>query len=194
MSEVPQLPCGPWLSRMEDVQGLLAGGRIIPRALVDSSSCSGGSVALYFCEMIKDEFTNLPISKQRKYQLRKERDRECVGCGRRAATGCLRCAACSYRMNMRRKDTYGNTNNRARRVVVIAFMRGKLKRSPCEVCGKLGQAHHKDYSRPLDITWLCHKHHCEAEGKRPYKDRPILIKDPYIHNKEGARRRLAAII
>jgi hypothetical protein len=34
---------------------------------------------------IKDEFTNLRISRQRKYQLRQQRDRRCTECGEPAA-------------------------------------------------------------------------------------------------------------
>jgi len=30
---------------------------------------------------IKDEFTDLPVSRQRKYQLRKQRDNRCTECG-----------------------------------------------------------------------------------------------------------------
>ena len=37
----------------------------------------------------------------------------------------------------------------------------KLDRKPCEVCGKKAHAHHEDYSKPLEVTWLCHKHHRE---------------------------------
>ena len=36
---------------------------------------------------IEDEFTNLTISRQRKYQLRKQRDRRCTECGAPAAEG-----------------------------------------------------------------------------------------------------------
>jgi len=39
---------------------------------------------------ILDEFSNLPISRQRKYQLRMQRDRRCCQCGMPAAHG-LRC-------------------------------------------------------------------------------------------------------
>ncbi|HWX21973.1 MAG TPA: hypothetical protein VN578_18895 [Candidatus Binatia bacterium] len=41
---------------------------------------------------IEDEFTNLPISRQRKYQLRMQRDNCCTECGEPAAQGsrCLR--------------------------------------------------------------------------------------------------------
>ena len=36
---------------------------------------------------IQDEFTNLSISRQRKYQLRKQRDRRCTECGQPAIQG-----------------------------------------------------------------------------------------------------------
>jgi len=41
---------------------------------------------------IEDEFTNLQISRQRKYQLRKQRDKKCTECGEPAAIGsrCLK--------------------------------------------------------------------------------------------------------
>ncbi len=37
-------------------------------------------------------------------------------------------------------------------------------RKPCH-CGEKAQAHHHDYSKPLDVVWLCVKHHNE-EHKR----------------------------
>lgn len=41
---------------------------------------------------IEDEFTQLPISRQRKYQLRMQRDKRCTECGAPAAEGsrCLK--------------------------------------------------------------------------------------------------------
>ena len=41
---------------------------------------------------IDDEFTNLAISRQRKYQLRKQRDKRCTECGEPAEVGsrCLK--------------------------------------------------------------------------------------------------------
>ncbi len=41
---------------------------------------------------IQDEFTDLPISRQRKYQLRMKRDKRCTECGEPAAEGsrCLK--------------------------------------------------------------------------------------------------------
>lgn len=39
---------------------------------------------------------------------------------------------------------------------------GKIKKMPCNVCGKeKSEAHHLDYIDPLNIVWLCSKHHKE---------------------------------
>src|SRR5689334_5196676 len=38
--------------------------------------------------------------------------------------------------------------------------RGLVKRRPCEVCGsEPADAHHDDYSRPLEVRFLCRRHH-----------------------------------
>lgn len=37
----------------------------------------------------------------------------------------------------------------------------RLIRQPCRVCGTTKQieAHHPDYSKPLDVEWYCRLHH-----------------------------------
>ncbi len=48
----------------------------------------------------------------------------------------------------------------AHSIVRSAIKAGTLLRRPCEVCGEVRvDAHHEDYSKPLDVTWLCHTHH-----------------------------------
>lgn len=51
----------------------------------------------------------------------------------------------------------------ARQAVFYAVKSGRLTRQPCRVCGSTQrvQAHHADYARPLDVEWLCFKHHRE---------------------------------
>lgn len=41
---------------------------------------------------------------------------------------------------------------------------GRVKPLPCFVCGKESEAHHPDYSRPLDVVWLCPAHHKQAHA------------------------------
>jgi hypothetical protein len=45
----------------------------------------------------------------------------------------------------------------ARHAVAYAIQTGRLTRKPCEECGsqKTVHAHHHDYSKPLDVKWLC---------------------------------------
>lgn len=47
-----------------------------------------------------------------------------------------------------------------------AVKNGTLKVLPCSVCGnKKTETHHPDYSKPLDVVWLCSKHHGEVHRK-----------------------------
>jgi hypothetical protein len=55
----------------------------------------------------------------------------------------------------------------AQQAVERAVRRGTLIRKVCEVCGKRNsEAHHDDYSKPLDVRWLCRKHHAEHHRKQ----------------------------
>jgi len=54
----------------------------------------------------------------------------------------------------------------ARDALLWAIETGKIERQPCSVCGcKKSEGHHADYSRPLDVKWLCRVHHMEEHGK-----------------------------
>lgn len=47
-----------------------------------------------------------------------------------------------------------------------ALRDGRLTKQLCEVCSSvLSEAHHSDYSKPLEIRWLCRKHHRELHKK-----------------------------
>jgi hypothetical protein len=44
--------------------------------------------------------------------------------------------------------------------VKYALKTGRLIKMPCERCGdKTSEAHHDDYSKPLNVIWLCSLHH-----------------------------------
>jgi len=60
---------------------------------------------------------------------------------------------------------------RAHTAVLVAVRNGSLIPGPCEICGKTKTtkttktlAHHEDYSKPLDVIWLCSR--CHAEHHR----------------------------
>ncbi len=47
-----------------------------------------------------------------------------------------------------------------------AVRTGKLKRQPCEACGKPeGHAHHDDYAKKLEVRWLCGTCHGKLQSK-----------------------------
>jgi len=55
--------------------------------------------------------------------------------------------------------------SKARNAVARALRSGKIHRHPCCICGAKAEAHHEDYSKPLDVIWLCSRHHSEHHVK-----------------------------
>lgn len=65
----------------------------------------------------------------------------------------------NYHYKLIQKERYPE-RIKARQICYDAVRAGKLKRHPCELCGNTNaQAHHDDYSKPLDVRWLCPAHH-----------------------------------
>lgn len=53
----------------------------------------------------------------------------------------------------KRKDNYDPIKGKAR------WLAKKIKTEKCIFCDYIGERHHKDYSHPLDIVFLCKSHH-----------------------------------
>lgn len=50
-----------------------------------------------------------------------------------------------------------------------AMRYGKIERYPCWICGATKvHGHHPDYDQPLDVVWLCPKHHKQAHELSPF--------------------------
>jgi hypothetical protein len=66
----------------------------------------------------------------------------------------------------RRKRQKNPLKYKAYNAVARAVASGKLVPKPCAVCGDLPtEAHHHDYSKPLEVNWLCQKHHLELHRR-----------------------------
>ena len=79
-----------------------------------------------------------------------------------------RAAAIEYQRKRRERNP---EKYKAVTAVGNAIRDGRLIRQPCEICGeKKVEAHHDDYSKPLEVRWLCRKHHLEHHGKKTYED------------------------
>ena len=71
---------------------------------------------------------------------------------------------------LRRVDPNARARHLARKAVYRALRSGRLEREACP-CGRQDtEAHHPDYSRPLDVIWLCPKCHQVTHGGRPPRD------------------------
>ena len=63
-------------------------------------------------------------------------------------------------MSLYRQNPSERTKERARRGLAKAVKQGSIERRPCEECGaSSAEGHHEDYSKPLEVRWLCPLHH-----------------------------------
>ena len=62
----------------------------------------------------------------------------------------------------------GNLRLRAHSKVARAVRNGDIIPKPCEVCGETEgiHAHHDDYTKALEVRWLCVKHHRQHHAGR----------------------------
>lgn len=74
------------------------------------------------------------------------------------ARNCKKChAECTrkYRKN-NVMTAEARFRSNARSYLHVYIRRGKIKKLDCQVCGSpFVEGHHKDYSKPLNVTWLC---------------------------------------
>lgn len=97
---------------------------------------------------------------------------------RQAMHTILKRRGCNFRDNKKYgKDNHfyrGNEQTwdekRCQQIVEKAIKKGILSPQPCEVCGEMPiatdgrsliHAHHDNYNFPLEVRWLCQKHHHE---------------------------------
>jgi hypothetical protein len=75
----------------------------------------------------------------------------------------------TFDMTAYKKEYYKKHPDRYRagHDVAYAVRKGVLMAKPCTVCGsEKTEAHHEDYSKTLDVIWLCALHHQRIHHKR----------------------------
>lgn len=105
----------------------------------------------YYCKVCKSSVSSVEYKKNREGYFRRAKKFRSTEKGKELA----------------KKNYYDTKKNRpviyaARVALNNAVQNGTLKRLPCEACGALKtDGHHPDYSRPLEVNWLCRLHHME---------------------------------
>ena len=90
------------------------------------------------------------------------------GYGRYCSIGCANTGTRMGETNSHWKGgKYATPQQRAHNIVHRTIRSGELVRGPCELCGTTIKvdSHHEDYSKPLDVRWLCESCHAKEDGR-----------------------------
>ena len=71
-------------------------------------------------------------------------------------------------LRMKAREDYQKNKAKyaAQRTVHRLISKGVIVKKPCKQCGDTNSgAHHPDYSKPVEVVWLCQKHHSEQHRK-----------------------------
>jgi hypothetical protein len=61
-----------------------------------------------------------------------------------------------------------------------AIAQGKLHKEPCLVCDNPEvEGHHYDYSKPLEVMWLCVEHHRQLHAAKHFAETGGLCPSPF---------------
>lgn len=65
-----------------------------------------------------------------------------------------------YKVKYRSEHPENRLKDSARSLLNYAIKIGNIVREPCIECGNVrSQGHHHNYLKPLEVIWLCQKHH-----------------------------------
>jgi len=122
--------------------------------------------------------TPLPVTHRRN-----DGRKVCSHCGARRDSArrsyCRRCRRAYDRA--RSTDPLRMLRRKVQATARRALAKGLITREPCR-CGARAQMHHRDYSKPLEVLWLCAG--CHAHEYRiirrflrelAYRERPITL-------------------
>lgn len=98
---------------------------------------------------------------RKRYRESEERQEHCRAQGRRYSPE----VKAEYQRQYRSKN---KEKIQARAKTRKAMLSGKIQKSPCHFCGTTEglEAHHEDYSKPLDVFWMCRACHSKYHAIR----------------------------
>jgi hypothetical protein len=117
------------------------------------------------------------ICDMRKYKSKRKIKETCSKCNNPLETNrigkqcyCTSCHAEYMRNNRPIHSTLSVEQKQkanARSYLNVYIRRGKISKLPCSICGDTqSEAHHNDYTKPLEVIWFCRKHHLEHHNKK----------------------------
>ena len=99
---------------------------------------------------------------------------------------CNACHAQNMRINRPKHSELSDEQREkanARSYLRVYIKRGKIEKLPCLFCGNPNsEAHHQDYSKPLEVTWLCKEHHLMIHENPPVKTEGVFNPKPETVN------------
>lgn len=73
----------------------------------------------------------------------------------------------SNKISNRKYDRSIKRKKYPEKIIARRLANYNIKREECEIvnCSQLGEKHHEDYSKPLEVRFLCINHHRELHAK-----------------------------
>lgn len=119
----------------------------------------------------------------------------CSKCGaKHTRTGqryCVECH-CAYMREWRKTHPLNDEQKKkdiCRSYANVYKKRGKLVQVPCEKCGSpKSQMHHHDYSKPLEVEWLCRPCHMTLHRQEEFEKRQNVLAGMIAGTVEKSKR------
>lgn len=133
-----------------------------PAFAVPCRTCCRGFVPKAW-QLAKSDF-ECPLCKRARQNKRNAKRDLAAYCKARYQQPHVKARIKAYHATKRQSDPMYVLKRRARALVARAIKRGDVVRGVCERCASVKvDAHHEDYTKPLEVRWLCRRCHFAVE-------------------------------